>query len=144
MAKRPAKIRDPDLAGALRAALERGAFAPAEASRVIRALEGYSQEAFAARLGVNVKVIKALESGSGNPRYDSLQKIAEAFGLRVAFVQPAAAVELLDPDARADDERRRRLADVEALASGKVSVRALHERNALEVDDVSFELPSLA
>lgn len=143
MARKPVKVRDLDLAEALRAALDRGAFAPAEASRVIRALEGYSQEAFAAHLGVNVKVIKALESGSGNPRYDSLEKIAQAFGLRVAFVQPAAAVGLLDPDARADDERRRRLADVEALASGKVSLRALHERNALEVDDVTFELPSL-
>jgi transcriptional regulator with XRE-family HTH domain len=144
MAKKPAKVRDPDLAEVLRMALERGAFAPAEASRVIRALEGYSQEAFAARLGVNVKVIKALESGSGNPRYDSLQKIAESFGLRVAFVQPATAVELLDPDARAETERRRRLADVEALASGKISIRDLHKRNALDVDAVTFELPSLA
>lgn len=144
MARKPVKVRDPDLAEALRTALERGAFAPAEASRVIRALEGYSQEAFAAHLGLNVKVIKALESSNGNPRYDSLEKIAQAFGLRVAFVRPAVAVELLDPDARAEDERRRRLEDVEALASGKISARALHERNALEVDDVTFELPSLS
>lgn len=143
MAKKPSKIRDPDLVDALRMALARGAFAPSEASRVIRAIEGYSQEALAAHLGLNVKVIKALESGNGNPRYDSLQKIAEAFGLRVAFVQPAA-VELLDSEARAKEEQRRRLADVEELASGKVSARDLHKRNALDVDGVTFELPSLA
>lgn len=143
MAKRAAKVRDANLAESLRMALAAGAFAPAEASRVIRALEGLSQDAFAARLGINAKVIKALESGSGNPRYDSLAKIADAVGLRVAFVK-ASAVELLDPDARAADERRRRLADGAALQAGEISSRALHERNALKVDEVAFELPSLA
>jgi transcriptional regulator with XRE-family HTH domain len=144
MAKHAAHVRDADLAGALRDALAQGAFSPTEASRVIRALEGLSQDAFAARLGINAKVIKALESGNGNPRYDSLAKIADAVGLRVAFVKASAAVELLDPDARAAEERQRRLADGEALQAGKMSVRALHERNALAVDDVEFELPSLA
>lgn len=52
-------------------------------------------------------------------------------------------VELLDPDARAADKRRRRLADSEALQAGKVSARALHERNALKVDEIAFELPRL-
>jgi hypothetical protein len=59
-------------------------------------------------------------------------------------VQPAAAVDLLDPDARAADERERRLVDFQAIASGKISERALHDRNALTVDEVTFELPSLA
>lgn len=144
MAKRAARVRDANLADSLRAALAHGAFAPAEASRVIRALEGLSQDAFAARLGINAKVIKALESGRGNPRYDSLAKIADAVGLRVAFVKASGVVELLDPDVRAADERRRRLSDSEALQSGKISARALHERNALKVDEVAFELPSLA
>lgn len=143
MAKKAAKVRDANLADSLRAALAEGAFAPADASRVIRALKGLSQDAFAARLGINAKVIKALESGRGNPRYDSLAKIADAVGLRVAFVK-APAVELLDPDARAADERRRRLADSEALQAGKLSARALHERYALKVDEVAFELPRLA
>lgn len=144
MAKKAARVRDANLADCLRSALAHGAFAPAEASRVIRALEGLSQDAFAARLGINAKVIKALESGSGNPRYDSLVRIADAVGLRVAFVKASGAVELLDPDARAADERRRRLADNEALQAGNISARALHDRNALKVDDVAFELPSLA
>jgi transcriptional regulator with XRE-family HTH domain len=101
MARRVVRVRDADLADALRAALANGAFVPADASRVIRALEGLSQDAFAARLGINAKVIKALESGRGNPRYDSLAKIADAAGLRVAFVKASGVVELLDPDVRA-------------------------------------------
>lgn len=144
MARRAAKVRDANLADSLREALAHGAFAPAEASRVIRALEGLSQDAFAARLGINAKVIKALESGSGNPRYDSLAKIADAVGLRVAFVKASGAVGLLDPDVRAADERGRRLADSKALEAGNISASELHERNALKVDEVAFDLPSLA
>jgi transcriptional regulator with XRE-family HTH domain len=144
MARRASRVRDANHADALRAALANGAFAPADASRVIRALEGLSQAALAARLGINAKVIRALESGSGNPRYDSLAKIADAAGLRVAFVKASGMVELLDPDARAADKRRRRLADSDALQAGKVSARVLHERNALRVDEIAFELPRLA
>ena len=143
MARRARRVRDANLADALRTALDNGAFALADASRAIRALEGLSRDAFAARLGINAKVIKALESGGGNPRYDSLAKIADAAGLRVAFVKASGVVELLDPDARAADKRRRRLADSEALQAGEVSARALHERNALAVDEIAFELPRL-
>jgi DNA-binding phage protein len=32
-------------------------------------------------------VIKALESGKGNPGFASIEKIAEAFGLAVVFVK---------------------------------------------------------
>jgi hypothetical protein len=124
MVRRARRVRDSDLADALRAALANGASAPADVSRAIRALEGLSQDAFAARLGINAK--------------------ADAAGLRVAFVKASGVVELLDPDARAADKRRRRLADSEALRSGKVSARALHERNALRVDEIAFQLPRLA
>lgn len=144
MARRSIRVRDAERANALRMALDSGAFVPAEASRVLRALGGHSQEEFAAQLGLNVKVIKALESGSGNPRYDSLKKIAAAFGLRIAFVKPSISIELMDPGARTADERRRRQADAKALEAGRISAHELHERNALEVDEVSFELPKLA
>jgi transcriptional regulator with XRE-family HTH domain len=143
MARKPLRIRDADLSQALRLALRRGAFAPAEASRVIRALEGCSQDEFANRLGLNRKVIRALESGQGNLRYDSLEKIASSAGLRLAFVSPSGAVKLMDPDARAQDEREQREADARALASGKLTERALEERNALRVEDVSFALRKL-
>lgn len=144
MARRPKKVRDPDLAAALRFALERGSFAPAEACRVIRALEGCSQQELAEQLGMSVKVIKAIESGNGNPSYDSLAKIAAVADLHVAFVSLARSVELMDRRARAEEERLGRQADAQALASGRVSERELHERNALRVDELSFELRSLA
>jgi hypothetical protein len=64
--------------------------------------------------------------------------------LRVAFVKASGVVDLLDPDVRAADERRRRLADSDALQAEKISARDLHERNALKVDEVAFDLPSLA
>ena len=100
MARKPKSVRDPDLAAALRSGLERGSFAPAQASRVIRALDGRSQQEFAEQLGMSVKVIKAIESGNGNPSYAALARIAEAAGLRVAFVSESRSVELMDPRAR--------------------------------------------
>jgi transcriptional regulator with XRE-family HTH domain len=144
MARVAQRVRDPQVAEALQSALERGWFAPSKACRVVRALGGHSQADFAAHLGVSVKVIKALESGRGNPRYASLEKIAGAMGLSVAFVKPSVSVDLLDPAERAKEARRRRLADAQALASGDVSEGDLHRRNALRVDDVEFELPELA
>jgi hypothetical protein len=50
----------------------------------------------------------------------------------------------MDPRARADEERLRRQADAEAIASGRVSAREMHKRNALRVDELSFELRGLA
>lgn len=144
MARKPKIVRDPDLAAALRSGLERGSFAPPEASRVIRALDGRSQQEFAEQLGMSVKVIKAIESGNGNPSYDALARIAEAAGLRVAFVRQSRAVELMDPRARADEERLRRQADAQAIAAGRVSAREMNQRNALRIDELSFELRSLA
>ena len=138
------RIRDPEIAKALQSALERGSFAPSKACRVVRALQGHSQDDFASRLGVNVKVIKALESGKGNPRFDSLEKIAAGMGLCVAFVKPSVTVDLFDPAERAREERRRRIADAQALAIGQASERELHQRNALRVDNVDFDLPELA
>jgi transcriptional regulator with XRE-family HTH domain len=136
-------VRDSDHARALRKALEAGAFSPAQASRVIRALAGDSQAALAERLGLNVKVIKDLESGKGNPGSVSLQKLAAAFGLRLVFARASTSIGLLDPVARAEQEHRRRRADAEAIRTGRVSARELNERNALRLDGVTFELREL-
>ena len=144
MARKPRSVRDPELAAALRSGLERGFFAPQQASRVIRALDGRSPQEFAEQLGMSVKVIKAIESGIGNPSYNALARIAAAAGLRVAFVSQSRSVELMDPRARADEERLRRQTDAEAIASGRVSAREMHQRNALQVDELSFELRALA
>jgi len=143
MARNALRIRDRNLAEGLRSALERGAFAPAEASRVIRALEGLSQQDLADRLGLSLKVIRAIESGRANPGLASLEQLAAAADLRVAFVGRSRQAELMDASDRVDEERRRRHADADALASGRHSARSMHERNALRVDDVAFELRSL-
>ncbi len=144
MARRPPMVRDPGLAAALRSALERGSFAPADASRVIRALNGHSQQELAEQLGMSVKVIRSIESGKRNSNHGSLERIASAAGLRVAFVSDSRSVELMDPRVRMEEERLRRQADAEALASGRISGRRMHERNALRIDELSFELRSLA
>jgi transcriptional regulator with XRE-family HTH domain len=144
MARRSRKISDAGLAQALGSALERGALAPAEASRVIRLLHGLSQQQLADRLGVSLKVIRSIESGRGNPSFESLEKLASAADLRVAFVGRSRTVGLMQPGERVEDERRRRQAEAQALASGRVSERQAHEHNALAVDEHSFELPSLA
>lgn len=141
MANRPKRIADPELAEALRSALHGGELPLGAAVRAIRALEGESQVDLAERAGVHVKVIKALESGHGNPGLSSLSKIAAAAKLRVALVG-VSSIELMDPDARAGEERSIREAEARAIASGKVSRRELHERNALRVDEKQFELPS--
>src|ERR1700735_1505958 len=71
----------------LKAALEAGAFRPGAGCRLLGQLHGLSQADLAAMLGVNLKVIKAVESGNGNPGFASIEKIAEAFGLAVGFVK---------------------------------------------------------
>lgn len=145
MAHRVNKVRNRQHEEVLRAALDKGRLRLGDACRALRALEGYSQVDLAALVGVNVKVIKAIESANGgNPGYESLAKIAGAFGLEVSFVKPDVKVELMDPAARAADEGRQRLADGAALASGKVSARELHQKNALRIDKVRYKLPVFA
>jgi transcriptional regulator with XRE-family HTH domain len=87
---------DPKRREDLKAALEVGAFRPGAGCRLLRQLHGLSQADLAAMLGVNLKVIKALESGNGNPGFASIEKIAEAFGLAVVFVKKDIVAEILD------------------------------------------------
>jgi|GEM_PF-2598165 len=144
MAKQAAKLNDMAQAQALRAALEGGSLQASEACRVLRALEGFSQDEMAALVGVNVKVIKSLESARGNPGFKSLEKIANAFGLEVAFVKPRVNVGLMNPRARLAQERQRRLAEGAAIAAGQVSAEDMNRRNALKVDKGRYKLRSFA
>jgi transcriptional regulator with XRE-family HTH domain len=92
---------DPNRRDDLKAALEAGAFRPGAGCRLLRQLHGLSQADLAAMLGVNLKVIKAVESGNGNPGFASIEKIAEAFGLAVVFVKKDSLAEILAGEARA-------------------------------------------
>jgi transcriptional regulator with XRE-family HTH domain len=123
---------DPKRRKDIKDALEAGAFKPAAASRLLRQLHGLSQVDLAAMLGVNLKVIRALESGVGNPGFASVEKLAEAFGLDVVFIKKGAA-ELLDVAAREKEKARSRASDAAALAGGRVSERELNHKNALKL-----------
>jgi transcriptional regulator with XRE-family HTH domain len=92
-------------------------------------------------LGVNLKVIKALESGNGNPGFASIEKIAEAFGLAVVFVKKDTVAEILDGEARAREKARSREADAVALAAGMLSEQQLNAKNALKIGRMGFKIP---
>jgi len=132
---------DPKRREDLKAALDAGAFRPGAGCRLLRQLHGLSQADLAAMLGVNLKVIKALESGNGNPGFASIEKIAEAFGLAVVFVKKDTVAEILDGEARAREKARSREADAVALAAGKLSEQQLNAKNALKIGHVGFKIP---
>ena len=114
---------DPKRRENLKAALEAGAFRLGAGCRLLRQLHGLSQADLAAMLGVNLKVIKALESGNGNPGLISIEKIAEAFGLAVVFV------------------KKDTVAEAAALAAGKLSEQQINAKNALNIGRMGFKIP---
>jgi transcriptional regulator with XRE-family HTH domain len=132
---------DPKRREDLKTALDAGAFRLGAGCRLLRQLHGLSQADLAAMLGVNLKVIKALESGNGNPGFASIEKIAEAFGLAVVFVKKDTVAEILDGEARAREKARSREADAVALAAGKLSEQQLNAKNALNIERRGFRLP---
>jgi transcriptional regulator with XRE-family HTH domain len=133
---------DPKRREELKAALEAGAFRLRDGCRLLRQLHGLSQADLAAMLGVNLKVIKALESGNGNPGFASIEKIAEAFGLAVVFVKKDTVAEILDGETRVREKTRSREADAEALIAGKLSEQQLNAKNALKIGRIGFKVPS--
>ena len=143
MVRRVKKIENEEVRRGLAQALERGSFSLADACRAIRALEALSQAELAARLGMDVKVIKAIESGHGNPRLSSLERLAGAFGLKVALMRPRVEVGLLDSAERAAEEHAYRVADAEAVESGRMSARERDAENAMSIGPSSYDLPEL-
>jgi transcriptional regulator with XRE-family HTH domain len=133
---------DPKRREDLKGALEAGAFRVGAGARLLRQIHGLSQADLAAMLGVNLKVIKSLESGVGNPGFASIEKLAEAFGLAVVFVKKDAVAEILDGAARAEEKARSRAADAQALAAGRLSEHELNAKNALKIGRMgSKQLP---
>jgi transcriptional regulator with XRE-family HTH domain len=124
---------DPKRREDLKSALAAGAFRVGAGARLLRQIHGLSQADLAAMLAVNLKVIKSLESGVGNPGFASIEKLAEAFGLAVVFAKKDAVAEVLDGAARAEEKARSRAADVQALAAGQISEHELNANNALKM-----------
>lgn len=102
MRRRVRKIQDAELAATLRSGLEQGSYSVVDAIRVMRVLEGISQETLAKRSGLSKNVIKMIEAGHGNPVVSTLENIAASFdlGASTAHVapprcaRPAIALEL--------------------------------------------------
>lgn len=127
----------------VRSLLAQGALPLPDACKAIRLIQGLSQDEFARRSGVNRKVVKDLERGQGNPRWDSLQRIGRAAGFRVAFLPDEGVVRLLKPKKRLAEEEAQRAADSAALQRG-LSPKELHARNAMSLGGVNLRLPKIA
>ncbi len=60
-----------------------------EAVRLMRLAVGMTQANYAKMVGVDIRVLIDVEKGQGNPRLDSLEKIARPYGLAVSLVKLA-------------------------------------------------------
>lgn len=86
----PRRRRDPETVRALRDQLAvdiaAGRLDIAQAIRRMREISGLTQEQFAKHRGLSLLTLKRVESGSGNPTVETLNRIGNIFGLKVAFV----------------------------------------------------------
>lgn len=64
-----------------------------QATREMRKIVGMNQKDYAEKvLGIFHRVLLDIENDRGNPTLETLQKIAEPFGLKVGFVRPTPMV----------------------------------------------------
>lgn len=59
------------------------------AVRLMRLSVGMSQIKYAKMTGVDIRVLARIENGEGNPRLETLEKLAKPFGLIVSFIKPS-------------------------------------------------------
>jgi DNA-binding XRE family transcriptional regulator len=81
---------DPEAERALRESFYQGIAANklsiAEAVKAMRRLSRLTQAEFAEHRGISLVTLKQIESGKGQHKVETLNKIAEIFGLELAFV----------------------------------------------------------
>lgn len=66
-----------------------GRISVGEAVRRMRRLSKLTQPEFAKHRGISTAALRQIESGTGNPTIETLNKVVEVFGLRVGFVPNA-------------------------------------------------------
>lgn len=67
--------------------LASGAITMGEGVRLMRLSVGMTQAQYAEMAGVDIRILAAIEKGEGNPRLDTLQKLATPYGFAVSFVK---------------------------------------------------------
>ncbi len=68
--------------------LAAGELSIGEAVRLMRLAAGMTQVHYAKLVGIDLRVLAAVERGEGNPRLDTLEKLARPYGLMVSFTRP--------------------------------------------------------
>jgi DNA-binding XRE family transcriptional regulator len=86
----PSRPRDPQAVRQLRhqfqESIAEGRLNIAEAVKHMRKISGLTQEQFAKNRGMSLLTLKRIESGTGNPTVETLNRVGGIFGLKVAFV----------------------------------------------------------
>ena len=141
MAHKRLKIVNPNVREALKNALAMGVMSISDACKSIRAIFGYSQEDFANSVGLSVKVIKEIESGKGNPRLSSLERLADVADLRVVFAAPKGSVKLEDFNERSIEKQQSREQDFDIVSSGAKSYDELVSANSIHFGKYKYKLP---
>ncbi len=67
--------------------LASGQLSLGDSVRLMRLAAGMTQVQYARLVGLDLRVLAAVEKGNGNPRLDSLEKIARPYGLSVSFIR---------------------------------------------------------
>lgn len=70
--------------------IEAGRLTLAEAVRQMRRLSRLTQPEFARHRKISLGALKQIEAGHGNPKLETLNKIADIFGLEVGFIRRKA------------------------------------------------------
>ncbi len=64
-----------------------------EATRRMRKIVGMTQPEYARLIGIAPRVLMDIERGHGNPRLNTLEKLAKPFGLTVGFIVASESVD---------------------------------------------------
>jgi len=66
--------------------IKSGALSVPAAIKAMRRISRLTQPEFAKHRGISLGALKQLEAGEGNPKVETLEKIAKVFGLEIGFV----------------------------------------------------------
>jgi transcriptional regulator with XRE-family HTH domain len=90
-------VAEAERRAALYAAIDQQRLSLQAAVREMRALSRLTQAEFAKHRGISLATLKQIESGVGQPRADTLNKIGEIFGLEVGFVRRSRKTDPASP-----------------------------------------------